>query len=207
MKLYYMPGACSLASHIVLREVGETFEIEKVDTAAGRTEGGADYARINPKGYVPALGLDDGEVLTEGAAILQYIADRHPEVGLVPPPGTLARTRVQEHLNFVAAELHKAFGPFFAAEPPAGAARVAADANVARRMDHIESVLSDGRTYLLGDAFTVADAYLFVVAGWAEPLGVGLDRWPHVAAFVARVADRPAARAAMQAEGLLGKAA
>lgn len=203
MKLYYKPGACSLASHIVLREVDETFELEKVDTAAGKTESGGDFAAINPKGYVPALRLDGDEVLTEGAAILQYIADQHPAAELAPKAGTLERARLQEHLNYVASELHKAFSPFFSANPPSGEARQAVEANLARKMDHFEATLSDGRAYLLGDNFSVADAYLFVVASWSRPTGVDLDRWPNLAAFVGRVAARPAAQDALRAEGLI----
>jgi glutathione S-transferase len=114
MKLYYKPGACSLASHIILREIGEDFEIEKVDTNTKKTETGADYLKINPKGYVPLLQLDGGETITEGVAILQYLADQHPEAGLVPESGTLERARLHEHLNYIAAELHKSFSPFFA---------------------------------------------------------------------------------------------
>lgn len=203
MKLYYKPGACSLASHIVLREVDETFELEKVDTAAGKTESGDDFAAINPKGYVPSLRLDGDAVLTEGAAILQYIADQHPAAELAPKAGTLERARLQEHLNYVASELHKAFSPFFSANPPSGEARQAVEANLARKMDHFEAVLSDGRAYLLGDKFSVADAYLFVVASWSRPTGIDLDRWPNLAAFVGRVAARDAAQDALRAEGLI----
>lgn len=203
MNLYYKPGACSLAAHIALREAGVAFELEQVDTAAQKTASGADFTAINPKGYVPALRLDDGQVLTEGAAVLQFIADRAPESGLAPKPGTLERTRVQEHLNYVASELHKAFSPLFSDTPLADAARKSAEAVVARRLDYIDRLLSDGRSYLLGDTYSVADAYLFVVANWAKPTGIGLDRWPHVAAFTARVAERAPVRDALRAEGLL----
>lgn len=203
MKLYYKPGACSLASHIVLRETGTDFDLEKVDTAAGTTETGAKYTDVNPKGYVPALALDDGAVLTEGAAILQFIADGKSEISLAPAPGTLDRVRLQEHLNYIASELHKAFNPFFAAEAPTGAAKEAAEEKLASSFAHVETALGDGRDYLLGDSFSVADAYLFVVANWANFTGIGLDRWPHVAAFVNRVAARPSAQAAMRAEGLI----
>ncbi len=203
MKLYYKPGACSLASHIALREIGGPFEIEKVDTGAQRTDDGQDFAAINPKGYVPVLRLDSGETLTEGAAILQYLADANPNAGLAPKPGTLERTRVQEHLNYVASELHKAFSPLFATPPLKGNARTAVEAKIARRMQYFEDFLSDGRDYLLGKAFSVADAYLFVVANWAKPTGVGLERWPHVAAFVDRVGQRKATQDALRAEGLI----
>jgi glutathione S-transferase len=201
MKLYYTPGACSLAPHIVLREVGSSFELERVDLATKTTEAGEDFTKVNPKGYVPVLALEDGVVLTEGAAIVQYIADVAGADDLAPPVGTLGRARVQEHLNFVASELHKAFGPLFAAGASEEVKR-AASANVGGRFDLVERGLSDGRPYLLGDQFTVADPYLFVVAGWAAPTGIGLDRWPKLAAFVERVGNRPAVKTAMTVEGL-----
>lgn len=201
MKLYYKPGACSLATHIVLHEAGETFDIEEVDTEAGRTKSGGDYTVINPKGYVPALELASGEVLSEGAAILQYIADQHPESDLAPKAGTIARARLQEYLNYTASELHKAFGPFFSST--AGEAdKQAAGKAVAQKFDYLNDLLSDGRTYLLGSGFSVADAYLFVVANWSNFTGIDLKSWPHVSAFVERVAARPAAQAALKAEGL-----
>lgn len=201
MKLYYSPSACSLSPHIVLREAGVDFELERVDMASRRTETGADFMAVNPKGYVPALRLDDGQVLTEGAAIVQYIADRHPEAGLAPPPGTIERARLQEHLNFIASELHKAFGPLFASDAP-DAAKKAAPARIGRRLDDLERTLSDGRPFLLGDRFSAADAYLFVVAGWTQPTGIGLKDWPNLSAFVARVAGRDTVREARKAEGL-----
>ena len=203
MQLYYKPGACSLASHIVLEELGEPFDLERVDTAAGTTETGANFAAVNPKGYVPALKLDDGQVLTEGAAILQFLADRRPGAGLAPAAGTFTRARLQEHLNYVASELHKAFGPFFNADITEDDT-AEAEAAVAVRFDRLEAVLADGRPYLLGDTFSVADAYLFVVSSWAGPSGIDLDRWPNLRAFVARVAGREAVRRAMRTEGLLG---
>ena len=202
MKLYYKPGACSLATHLVLHEAGETFDIEEVDTQAGRTKSGRDYTAINPKGYVPALELASGEVLTEGAAILQYIADRHPQSDLAPKAGTIARARLQEYLNYTASELHKAFGPFFSSTA-SEADKQAAGKNVAQKFDYLDDLLSDGRTHLLGSSFSVADAYLFVVANWSNFTGIDLKNWPHVAAFVERVAARPAAQAALKAEGLL----
>lgn len=203
MKLYYAPGACSLSPHISLREAGVSFDLEKVDTSTRRTESGADYLSINPKGYVPALQLDGGEVLTEGAAVVQFIADSHPDAGLAPAGGTLERARLQEHLNFIASEMHKAFTPLFDPSAPE-AAKQAAPAAVARRLDHVERLLADGRAHLLGERFSVADAYLFTVASWTGPTGIGLDRWPRLASFVARVAARPSVQAAMWAEGLLG---
>ncbi|UWQ56273.1 glutathione transferase GstA (plasmid) [Leisingera caerulea] len=202
MKLYYKPGACPLASHIALQETGRPFEIEAVDTAAGRTESGADYCAINPKGYVPALHLDDGSVLTEGAAVLQYIADSSPEAGLAPAAGTMDRARMQEQLNWIGTELHKAFGPLFR-EDTSEAGKDAARTAVAGKFDIIEAQLEDGRAWLVADRFSVADAYLFVVSNWANFTGIDLTRWPRLAAFVSRCAARPSAQAAMRAEGLI----
>lgn len=202
MKLYYKPGACSLATHLVLHETGASFDIEEVDTDAGRTKSGRDFNEVNPKGYVPALELASGEVLTEGAAILQYIADQHPGSDLAPTAGTIARARLQEHLNYTASELHKAFGAFFN-KSASDADKQAAGKNVALKFDYLDGLLSDGRVFLLGSGFSVADAYLFVVANWSNFVGIDLKKWPHVAAFVERIAARPAARAAMKAEGLM----
>jgi glutathione S-transferase len=202
MKLYYSPGACSLSPHIILREIGSAFDLERVEGATKTTESGEDFRQVNPKGYVPALRLDGGEILTEGAAIVQYIADTNGANELAPSAGTVGRARLQEHLNFVASELHKAFSPLFHADA-SEEAKSAAPANVGRHFDHVEQVLSDGRSYLLGETFTVADAYLFVVSSWAAPTGIGLDRWPNLAAFVERVRGRPAVKAAMAAEGLI----
>lgn len=203
MKLYYMPGACSLASHIALRETGVDFEIEKVDSATKTTESGESFTAVNGKGKVPALRLGDGTVVTEGAAILQYIADQAPATNLAPKNGTLDRTRLQEHLNFIASELHKSFSPLFAATPPTGAARKAVEDVIGQRLDTIESSLADGRPHLLGDTFSVADSYLFVVASWAKPAGVSLGDRPRLRAFMDRVAARPTVQAAMRAEGLV----
>ena len=205
MKLYYKPGACSLAVHIALNAVSASFDIEKVDTSTQRTDSGQDFSKINPNGYVPVLVTDDGSIYTEAPAILQLIADQHPASNLAPKAGTIARIRLQEQLNFTASELHKSFSPLFAAEPPSGKERAAVIAKIARRMDHVERLLSDGRNYLLGQDFTVADAYTFVVCTWAVPTGVGLDRWPSVKAYVARVSTRPEAQAAMRREGLLAQ--
>jgi len=202
MKLYYKPGACSLASHIILKEIGHDFEIESVDTDNQITESGDNFTKINPKGYVPALRLDDGKILTEGAAVLQYLADQNPEAGLAPESGTLERARLQEHLNYTSTELHKAFGPFFS--PSASdEEKQSAKQNIGRKMDHFESIFDDGRNYLLGDNFSVADAYFFVVSSWAIPTGIGLDKWPGIADFSTRVAGREKVQNAMRAEGLL----
>lgn len=202
MKLYYKPGACSLASHIALHETGAAFEIEAVDTDAGRTETGDDFRAISPNGYVPALELDDRAILTEGVAVLQWIADRHPEARLAPEAGTIDRARLHEALNWISSELHKAFGPLFhssATEDKKAAAHIA----VAAKFDRVEAQFSDGRTWMVADRFSVADAYLFVVANWANYTGIDLARWPSLAAFVARVAERPAMQNAMKAEGLI----
>lgn len=202
MKLYYAPGVCSLSPHIVLHEAGADFEIEKVDITTRRTETGDDFSAINPKGYVPALVIDSGDVITEGTAIIQYLADHFPAANLAPNYGTLARTRLQEQLNFIASEVHKAFYPLF--NPAASEdARTAARGTIARRLDYIENLLSDGGPYLLGGTFSVADAYLFTVASWTGPTGISLERWPSLTAYLKRIAERPAVRAAMQAEGLI----
>ena len=201
MKLFYTPGACSLSPHIVLHELGLPFTLEAVDLKTKKTESGADFTAINPKGYVPALQLDDGEVLTEGAAIVQYLADKHAPGTLAPIAGTVERARLNGHLNFISAELHKAFGPFF---NPALApeAREAAVANVGRKLDVVEGTLADGRPYLTGPDFTVADAYLYVVLSWAPKLGVDLGRWVHLGEFSRRAAARAAVQAAVATEGL-----
>ncbi len=201
MKLFYAPGACSLSPHIVLRELGLSFTLEAVDLRTRTTASGEDFTVINPKGYVPALQLEDGEVLTEGAAIVQYLADRHAPGALAPVAGTVERARLNGHLNFISAELHKAFGPLF---NPALApeAREAATATLGRKLDVVERLLADGRRYLTGPDFSVADAYLFVVLSWAPRLGMDLARWPRLGDFSQRVLDRPAVQAAMEAERL-----
>ncbi len=202
MKLFYKPGACSLASHIVLREAGADFELEAVDTDAGRTESGQDYRLINPKGYVPALQLASGEVLTEGAAVLQYLADRCAPGQLAPQAGTFERVRVQEWLNYTGSELHKAFSPFFSGTATQ-ADKDTAEVSLNVKFSYLNELLSDGREYLSGGRFTVADAYLFVVSNWANFVGIDLQRWPRVADFVSRIAKRPAVQSALQAEGLI----
>lgn len=202
MKLYYKPGACSLASHIALREAGFNPEIEAVDLPTHKTASGVDFYTINPKGYVPALITDEGELLTEGVAIMQYLADLKPEAKLLPPPATLARARVQEALNFVATEVHKGFSPFFnpTTHPET---KAAVPANVGRRFDALEAQLADGRDYLLGADFTVADGYLFTVLGWSPYIGLDLVKWPNLSAYRARIAARPGVQAALKAEGLI----
>ena len=202
MKLYYARGACSLATNILLREVGMAFEMERIDTKTHKTEHGVDFFEINPKGYVPVLRLDDGEELTEGAAILQYIADLHPEAGLAPPCGTLARARLQEHLNYLASEVHKGFGPLF--HPHGGAEeKKTAVAELGAKFDYLERHLGVGRPYLMGEHYSAADPYLFVMLTWPGYLGFDLAKWPGLTAYAARIRARPAVQAAMKAEGLV----
>jgi glutathione S-transferase len=196
MKLYFSPGACSLHPHIALREIGATFDLVRVDLRAHKTHDGKDYYAINPKGYVPALELDDGSILTEGAVIDQYVADRKPETKLLPPPGSFARYRVQEWLNFISAEIHKAFGPLFGGSDEA---KEQARAKIAKRFDLVAKEL-DSRAYLVGDTFTVADAYLFNMLTWTQFTGIDLAKWPTLQAFFSRVQQRPAVQAALAAE-------
>lgn len=202
MRLYYVPGACSLASHIMLYEVGETFEIELVDTEVGITETGRKYREINPNGYVPSLEVGNDEYLAEGVAILQYIADSHPDRVFSPQSGSLERARMQQFLNFAAAELHKAWGPLFAR----GSTKEQQEASrqkVSSKFDHLESVLADGREFLVANRFSAADAYTFVLVNWANFKEIELTAWPHLAAYVGRIMARPSTQAAMRAEGLV----
>lgn len=200
MKLYYSPGACSLAPHIVLREAGLDFSLEKVDTATKRTAGGQDYLAINPNGYVPALEIEPGFVLTEGPAIVQLIADKAPGAQLAPANGSPERYQLQSWLNFITSEIHKGFSPLFKPGMPQEA-KALFTLQLGQRFDVVERQLAQ-HDYLMGERFTVADAYLFVTTNWAGYLGIGLDRWPAINAFRARVASRPAVQAAMAAEGL-----
>lgn len=203
MKLYYAPGACSLAPHIVAREAGIDLDLVKVDLAAKRTEAGEDYAAVNPKGSVPALSLDDGELLTENAVILQYLAGQAAAAGLMPERG-LERYRLLEWLNFIATELHKGFGPLWNPATPAEFKQATREA-LGRKFDYLQQAL-EGREWLTGDRFTVADAYAFVVLNWTALHDIDLSRWPGLADFSRRVAQRPAVRAALEAEGLLAEA-
>lgn len=201
MKLYYSPGACSLSPHIALREAGMDAELVKVDTKTHMLADGSEYFAINGKGYVPTLELDDGQRLTEGPAIVQYIADRNLAAGLAPAAGTLERYRLQEWLNFITSELHKQFSPLFAADTPADY-RAIARQRIVTRFDWLAAQLAD-RDYLLGDRFTVADGYLFTILNWTKFVGIDIARWPVLAAYQSRVAARPKVREAMIAEGLL----
>lgn len=200
MKLYYSPGACSHAPHILLREAGLNFSLEKVDLGTRKTESGADFAKINPNGYVPALQLDNGEVITEGPAIDQFIADQVPAKGLAPANGTPARYKMQSWLNFISTELHKQFGPLFAKTTPDEYKKVLID-KIKGRFDTINAHLAKN-SFLMGDSFTAPDAYLYTVVGWAKYFDIGLDKWPALKSFMDRVAARPSAQAAAKAEGL-----
>ena len=205
MKLYFSPGACSLSPHIVLREAGLDFTLQKVDTKTKQLDGGGDYWALNGKGYVPMLEMADGDRLTEGPAIVQYIADLAPASKLAPAAGSRERLRLQEWLNFLTAEIHKGFTPLFSAETPENYKPVAV-AKLSKRFDWLAPQL-EGKTYLTGDTFTVADAYLFVLLSWAKHVGIDLAKWPALVAYQARVAARPKVQEALVAEGLLKKAA
>ncbi len=200
MKLFYSPGACSLSPHIVLREAGYDPTLVPVDLGSHKAGNGKDFYEINPKGYVPVLELDDGQRLTEGPAIVQYIADRKPEKNLAPKSGTIERYRLQEWLNFITSELHKSFGPMFNPAFPADAKEML-KTKVLDRLAYVDRQLA-GNDYLMGKNFSVADAYLFTVAGWAPYLKIDTGHLKNLAAFMARMAARPAVQAAMQAEKL-----
>ena len=200
MKLYYMPGACSLATHILLREIGEPFEIEKVGRDK-KTEHGEDFIAVNPKGYVPALKLDDGEVVSENIAIHSWLADTHPQSHLLPDNGTRERLRANELMVYISTEIHKGFGPLFNPALPDEVKAGFRD-KVTTRYGLIEQMLGDGRTYLLGNTFTTPDAYLFTVSNWAKATNVDLSGFANLQAYLARVAARPAVSAALVAEGL-----
>jgi glutathione S-transferase len=201
MKLYYSPGACSLSPHIVLREAGLPFTAVAVGLRDKSMEGGGDFRTVNDKGYVPVLQFDDGAILTEGPAIVQYIADQAPASGLAPANGTLARYRLQEWLNFISTELHKQFSPLFAPDMP-DAVKDAQRAKLGARFDWIVGKLGS-QPYLMGDSFTIADAYLFTVLSWTKWVGIDLAQWPALAAYSARVAARPKVQEALKAEGLV----
>lgn len=206
MKLYYKAGACSQAVNITLRELNLDFEMDAVDRATGLTESGIDFKTKSPAGYVPALELDGGEVLTEGVAIQQYLADNHPAAGLAPKTASIERARFNGFLNFLSAELHKSFSPIFKQQVE-GAARERALEHLASRMDLLEQRMSDGRTYTCGNEFSVADGYAFVITGWAERLGISMTPWPKIVAFRERMLERDSVRAALRAEGLLEEGA
>ncbi|MFL4555810.1 glutathione transferase GstA [Yersinia kristensenii] len=198
MKLFYKPGACSLSPHIVLREAGLDFSIESVDLATKKTETGEDYLRINPKGQVPALLLDDGSLLTEGVAIVQYLADKVPDRQLIAPSGTLSRYHAIEWLNFVATELHKGFSPLFNPKTPDEYKAIARE-RLDKQFSYVDSELAK-HDYLLGAKFSVADAYLFTVTRWANALKLEIKQRSHLDKYMTRVAERPAVKEALAAE-------
>ena len=201
MKLYYSPGACSLSPHIVLHEAGLAFTAEMASTKTHQLKDGTDYYSINPLGYVPLLVLNDGTQLSEGPAIVQYIADQAPDKQLAPANGSMARYQLQSLLNFISTELHKGFSPLFNPATPADY-KPAVIEKLLSRMAWIDGQL-DGKPYLMGDTFTVADAYLFTVTGWGAYVKVDLSGFANISAHRARVAARPAVQAALRAEGLL----
>lgn len=201
MKLYYSPGACSLAPHIVALEAGLKLDLVKVDIPNKKTESGDDFWQINAKGYVPALALDNGEVITEVAVICQYLADQNPASGLIAPFGSIERYRQMAALNFVATEVHKSIGALFNPEFTPEM-RTVQTATIARRLNALEKMLA-GRDYMMGERFTAPDAYLFTVLNWTRIHKIDTSGWPNIEALMARVADRAQVRAAMQAEGLL----
>ncbi|MBI5278590.1 MAG: glutathione transferase GstA [Burkholderiales bacterium] len=206
MKLYYSPAACSLAAHIVAREAGIPVELARVDIGNHTLEDGTDYHTINARGYVPALKLDDGTLLTEVTAVVQYLGDLAPESGIVPPAGTMERVHLQEWLTFVSSELHKAFSPWLWHKETAESTRRSVKEHLAVRFAEMDRLLAR-QPYLLGERFTAADAYAFAIVSWSNLLMVSLKPYPALAAYLDRVAARPQVAAALEAEGLLRKAA
>lgn len=204
MKLYYSAGACSLSPHIVAVEAGIPLDLERVSLGKTphTTASGVDFSTVNPNGYVPALELDDGTLLTEGPAIVQYLADLKPESGLAPPAGTLARVQVQSWLNFIGTELHKMYSPWLFHAEYGEQAQTAARKKIAERLAFVDAHLGAGGPFLLGERFSVADAYLFTIVSWSKLVHVDLSGFAHVRDYLDRVAQRPAVREAMKAEGL-----
>lgn len=200
MKLYYTPSACSLAPHIVLNELGTKHTIEKVDLGNKTTETGANFTKINPKGYVPALDLGGGEMLTEVSTIIQYLADKAANSDLLPKAGTMQRYRAMETLNFIASELHKGFGSLFNKDMPEEGRKIIIE-RIKTRLNWLDAQLAKA-DYLLGKNYSVADAYAYTVLNWGQWVGVDLKDWKNISAFMTRVAARPAVQAALKAEGL-----
>ncbi len=200
MKLYYSPGACSLSPHIILREGGFSFTLEEVDLKSGTYSGG-DFSRVNPKGYVPVLEFDDGERLTEGVAIVQYLADIRPQLELVPPMDTLERARCLEWLVFTSTEIHKPFGALWNSTSSEGE-KARARESLRTRIDFVNAKL-EGPEYLAGNRFSAADAYMFTVLRWGSVFDIHVDQWKNVAALMSRVGDRPKLKEALRAEGLI----
>ena len=200
MKLYYSPGACSLSPHIVLRESGLAFEPVLASTKTHKLQDGTDYYGINPKGYVPLLELDDGQRLSEGPAIVQYIADQVPTKNLAPANGTLPRYRLQEWLTFIGTEIHKSFSPLFNPAMPEEGKQVYRE-RIASRLQFVDKELA-GKQYVLGDHFSVADGYLYTVARWTKPMKIDISGLPNLSAYMERVGARPAVQEALKLEGL-----
>lgn len=200
MKLYYMPGACSLAPHIVANEAGIDLELVRVDGKTKKTETDQDFLATNPNGYVPTLVLDDGQTLTEAQIVVQYLADRKPESGLLPPAGEMARYRVKQWLAFISSELHKSFSVFFKPDTPEETKTINRE-HLGRRLAHVDQKLA-GKTYLTGETFTAADAYLWTILGWVKFANIDLASYPNIRKFVGTVAARPAVVRSLQAEGL-----
>ncbi len=201
MKLYYAPGTCSMASHIVALEAGQQLDLVKVNIPNKKTEHGDDYWKINPKGYVPALALENGEIITEVAVICQYLADQNPLSGLISPPGSMQRYHDMSALNFAATEVHKQIGALFnpALKPEMRAVQIV---TISRRLNTLEQMLAS-RSYMLGERFTVADAYLFTVLSWTKHHRIDVAPWPNIQNYMARIADRESVRKAMFEEGLI----
>jgi glutathione S-transferase len=201
MKLYYSPGACSLSPHIVACEAGLPIELVKVDLGSKRTESGEDFHQLNPNGYVPVLALDDGNKLTEGPAIVQYLADLAPDKKLAPPAGTFERYQLKQWLNFISTEIHKSFSPLFRPAAPEATKQFAIDTLTARLATTAEHL--SVHPYLLGESFSVADAYLFVTLGWGQHVNVDISKWPVLVGYRDKIAQRPAVQKAMKEEGLI----
>jgi glutathione S-transferase len=201
VKLYFSPGACSLSPHIVLRESGLPFELEQVNLQSKKLKSGGDFLEVNPKGQVPVLKLDNGETLTEGPVIVQYIADQKPESGLAPKSGTMQRYHLQEWLNFITSELHKSFTPLFRPNTPEEYVKIS-KVNLAGKFNVLDKALGKNQ-YLMGDKFTVPDAYAFTVVGWSKYKDIDLSRWPNLKGYMDRVGARPKVQEAMKAEGLI----
>jgi glutathione S-transferase len=199
VKLYYSPGACSMAPHIVLQETGMKYATQAVDLRTHQVAG-SDFYKVNPKGSVPTLELDNGQILTEGAVIMQYIADQKPDSGLMPKAGTFERYRAQEWLNFVATEIHKGFSPLWSDKTP-DAMKTIVKENLFKKFDYLNTRLSDSQ-YLTGSQFTAADAYLFTVMNWSNGLKLDISKWTAITAFMKRVSERPAVQAVLKDEGL-----
>ncbi len=202
MHLYYKPGACSMAAHMILNEVGADHTRESVDTQKGLTESGQDYSKVNPRGYVPALRLASGDVITENAAVLQYLGDQFPEHALVPAVGTMERVRLQEVLSFLSSELHRAFSPFFSGREMSEEEKTTATAQLDRKIGQFEAMLSQTGPYILGDRLSVADLYAFVILNWTNFIGVSLAGRPLLVAFMERIAARDAVVQTLKEEGL-----